>query len=304
MVDIDHMEDKPVKKSRGEKIFNASIIIFFAMAGFIFVFPFYNLLVLSFNDAYDAIRGGIYFWPRKWSLANYITVLSNPALGKSYIVTIARTVIGTVTSVLATGMVSYGLSKKQLMFRKLYLTLATITMFFSGGLVPDFILMRNLNLTNNFWVYIVPSLISAWNIMVMKSFFVSIPASLEEAAQMDGYNHLQIFFKVVIPICMPAFACISLFNGVAQWNAWFDAYIYITNPELFPLQTILVRIIKQSAAIQNLKAEFSKGVSGEQMTPEAIQVATMMIAIGPVILIYPFLQKYYVRGIALGSIKE
>jgi len=290
-----------VKKSSEEKISNIALIIFFLVAGFIFVFPFYNLLVRSFNDAYDSIRGGIYFWPRKWSLANYITVLSNPVLGKSYIVTISRTIIGTVTSVLATGMISYGLSKKQLVFRKFYLILIVITIFFSGGLVPDFILMRNLHLTNNFLVYIVPLFISIWNILVMKSFFVSIPSSLEESAQIDGYNHIQIFFKIVIPVSMPLFACISLFNGVAQWNAWFDAYIYVSNRDLFPLQTILVRIIKQNAAMQDLSADLNLQA---MMTPEAIKVATMMIAIGPIILIYPFLQKYYIKGIMLGSIKR
>lgn len=291
-----------MKKTLGEKIFDCLNVVFMSLLVISFIFPFWQLLALSFNDATDAINGGIYFWPRKFSLQNYIVTLQNPLIGNAYMITIARTVIGTALSVLATGMFSYGLSKKDLIFRKFYITVATVTMFFSGGLIPSFLLMRNLGFVDSFLVYIIPTLISVWNMIIMKTFFSSLPVSLEESAKIDGYNDLQIFFKIVLPTSMPIIAAIALFNGVAQWNAWFDAYIYINNPKLLPLQTILMRIISQNTAAQEL-AQHEQAASSS-VSPEALKVTTMMIAIGPIILIYPFLQKYFMKGIMIGAIKE
>ncbi|WP_242985394.1 carbohydrate ABC transporter permease [Vallitalea okinawensis] len=291
-----------MKKTIGEKIFDYVNILFMCIIIFLFIFPFWQLLMISFNDATDAMRGGIYFWPRMWTLKNYQMTLKHPLIGNAYLITILRTVIGTICSLLATGMFAYGLSKKHLVFRKVYLTLATITMFFSGGLIPTFLLIRGLGLTNNFWVYIIPSLISVWNMIIMKTFFQSLPASLEESAKIDGYNDLQIFFKIVLPTSTPIIAAIALFNGVGHWNAWFDAYIYINDANLLPLQTILMKIVAQNSAAQELM-QHEQAVQGA-VTPEAMKITTMMIAIGPIVLIYPFLQKYFMKGIMIGAIKE
>ncbi|RAV21275.1 carbohydrate ABC transporter permease [Paenibacillus contaminans] len=271
---------------------------------FLCLYPFYQLVVLSFNDGTDAIRGGIYFWPREWTLDNYATVFSNPLLGKAYLVTAARTVIGTLTSVIATGMLAYALSKNDLLFHKWYVYLLVFTMFFSGGLVPTFLLIKSIGLLNNFLVYIIPMLISVWNAMIMIGFFRSMPDALEESAKIDGYNEIGIFFRIVIPTSMPVFAAIALFNGVSHWNAWFDAYIYMNNPDLQPLQTILVKIIKETAAQQTLNDLLARdGIQATAVTPEAVKIATMMVAIGPILLIYPLLQKYFIKGIMLGSLK-
>lgn len=295
-----------MQKTSGEKIFDRFNEVFFLILAFIFLYPFYNLIIISLNDATDAMRGGIYFIPRKWSLDNYIAVFKNSLLGRAYLITILRTIIGTVSSVLATGMFAYGLSKRDLMFRNVYLTLATITMFFGGGLIPSFLLIKHLGLLDNFLVYIIPSLISVWNMIIMKSFFQSTSVSLEEAAKIDGYNDAQIFFKIIIPISMPIIATISLFNGVGHWNAWYDAYIYINNPNLLPLQTILMRIISQSTAAQELSklATQNEFAARSMVTPEAIKITTMVVSIGPIILIYPFLQKYFVKGVMIGAVKE
>lgn len=291
-----------MKKTIGEKIFDYLNVIFMCIFIFLFVFPFWQLLMISFNDATDAMRGGIYFWPRMWTLKNYQMTLKHPLIGNAYLITILRTIIGTILSLLATGMFAYGLSKKNLVFRKFYLTLATITMFFSGGLIPTFLLIRGLGLTNSFWVYIIPSLISVWNMIIMKTFFQSLPASLEESAKIDGYNDLQIFFKIVLPTSTPIIAAIALFNGVGHWNAWFDAYIYINDANLLPLQTILMKIVSQNSAAQELMQHEQAAESS--VTPEAMKITTMMIAIGPIVLIYPFLQKYFMKGIMIGAIKE
>lgn len=292
-------------KRRQGIYFNVFNTFAMTLLSFVFVYPFYQLLVISFNDGTDAIRGGIYFWPRDWTFDNYTTVLKNPLLGNAYLVTIARTVLGTLTSVVATGMMAYALSKKALLFHKGYVYILVFTMFFSGGLVPSFLLIRSLGLLDHFLVYIIPSLISVWNAMIMIGFFRSMPEALEESAKMDGYNEILIFFRIVVPTSMPVFAAIALFNGVSHWNAWFDAYIYVNNPDLQPLQTILMKIIKETGAQQTLNdIMLREGTQSTKVTPEAVKIATMMVAIGPILLIYPLLQKYFIKGIMLGSLKE
>lgn len=294
-----------MRKKSSEKVFDVINILLFLIISFMFIYPFYRSIIISLNDGADASRGGLYFWPRIWTLDNYIAVFKNPNLLNAYIITVLRTLVGTVTSVIATGMFAYGLSKKDLLFRKFYLSIATFTMFFSGGLIPTFILIKGIGLIDSFWVYIIPALISIWNMMIMKTFFQNTPEALEESAKIDGYNELQIFFKIILPISAPIFATIALFNGVAQWNAWFDASIYITNQKLLPLQTILVKLITQHGAAQDLNRLLnSERALAEKVTTESLKTATMVVSIGPIILIYPFLQKYFMKGIMLGSIKE
>jgi putative aldouronate transport system permease protein len=294
-----------MRRSAGELAFDIANVLLFLAVSAAFIYPFYQTLVVSFNNAADAARGGLLLWPRRWTLDNYAAVFRTPLIINAYLITVARTALGTTASVLATAMFAYGLSKRRLLFRRFYLAFSTATLFFGGGLIPYFLLVRSLGLVDSFLVYIVPGLISVWNMIIMKSFFHTTPASLEEAAKMDGYNDAQIFFRIVIPISSPIIAAIALFNGVGQWNAWFDAYLFVNNQRLLPLQTILMRIIAQSSAQQ----EMAKYISGDKaslfrVTPEAFKVATMMIAIGPIILIYPFLQKYFVKGIMIGAIKE
>ena len=294
------------KKSAMEKIKFADILILllFIVLGFLFLYPFWYLIVVSFNDAYDTMRGDIYFWPRTFSLENYRIVFQNELLLNAYLITIARTILGTVLSVLATGMFAYSLSKKNLLFRKFYTVFAIITMFFSGGLIPTFLLIKALGLYDNFLVYIIPGLINVWNMLLMKSYFMSVPASMEESAKIDGGNDIQIFFRLIIPTTIPIVATIALYNGVAQWNSWFDAYMYIDNQKLLPLQTILMKMIAQSSASQTISQILGSAQEGITITPESLRVTTMVVAIGPIVFIYPFLQKYFAKGIMLGSIKE
>ncbi len=295
-----------MKRSFGENVFDVANTLLFILLTIMFVYPFINILVISLNDPYDAMRGGIYFWPRSFSISNYKKVLSDSQIFASYGITIARTVIGTLSHLICTGIFAYGMSKKNLIGRKWYTIFCTIPMFFSGGLIPTFILMRTLHLTNTFWVYIIPGLISVWDMLIMKSFYHGIPDSLEEAAKIDGCGDYRIFFQIMVPLSMSCFAAIALFTGVGHWNSWFDAFIYINNDKLMPLQTILMRIINQSQAAQNAKDVASQVTGGKtiEVTPESIRYATMVIATGPIILIYPFLQKYFVKGVLIGSVKE
>ena len=271
----------------------------------VFAYPFLNLLAISLNDAKDAASGGIYLFPREFSLDNYKAVFNNDQLLNGFIISVSRTVIGTVVSVLATSMLAYGLSKQELMGRKAYNIICMVTMFFSGGLIPYAVWINTLGLTDSFLVYIIPSMINVWNMIIMRTYFKSFPKEIEEAAKMDGCSNFGIFFRFVIPLSMPVIATVTLFNAVGQWNSWFDAYIFINKQELVPLQTILMKIISQnSATIEMSKLMGNKLTSVMSVTPESIKIATIMVATIPIISIYPFVQKYFVQGILIGSVKE
>ncbi len=286
------------KPTKGEKIFNIFLYFYMICLAVVFIYPFWTVVVQSLNDAGDLIRGGVYVWPRKFSLENYKVVFADDSILKAYVVSIVRTVVGTGLHVIATGTFAYALSKKKLMFRKFYLTLCIITMFFGGGLIPSVINMRNLGFQNNFLVYIIPGLYSVMDMILMKAFFNALPASLEEAARIDGANDLQIFFRIVVPNSMPVIATIALMTAVGHWNSWFDAYIYVQDKDLQPLQLVLQKVIMSAQGA----SDFS-GASGA-VTPYSVQLATMVVAIGPIIFIYPFFQKYFVKGFMMGSIKE
>ncbi len=293
------------KTSIGEKLFDIINAIVLMALAFIFVYPFYQLLIVSLNDATDAMRGGLYLLPRIFSLESYIAVFRNQQLFGAFIITVSRTIIGTLTSLFITAMFAYGLSKRELMFRKFYNILAVITMFFSGGLIPYFIWLNSLGFVDNYLVYIIPMLISVWNMIILRTFFMQFNVSLEEAAKIDGCSYFRIFFKIVIPLSLPAFFTIGLFNAVAQWNSWFDAFIFINDDKLMPVQTILMRIINQnSAAIEVSKIMDGKFSGANSITPESIKIATMMVATIPIISLYPLIQKYFIGGIMIGSVKE
>lgn len=291
------------KRTKGELVFDIFLYALMGLLAIIFIYPFLNVLALSFNDARDTTLGGIYLWPRKFTLENYKTVFQDNKIFTAYGVTIARTLIGTVTHVLCTATFAYALSKKHLMFRKFYLTLCIITMFFGGGLIPSVINLRNLGFMDSFWVYIIPNLYGIMDMLIIKSFFVTLPPSLEEAARIDGANDLRVFFQIVLPNSKPVIATIALMTAVGQWNSWFDAYIYIRNEKLYPLQMLLQKIVMSAQGAASIGSSSSAYQAG-YVTPYSIQLATLVVAIGPIIFIYPFFQRYFVKGFMLGAIKE
>lgn len=291
-------------RTKGEKTFDIVNILFMALFCLMIIYPVWNTVVISLNDATDAMMGGLYWWPRKFSLESYKTVLETPGIFKAFGVTVGKTVIGVVTHVLFTAMVAYGLSKRDLVGRKLYLTVGVITMFFNGGLIPNYLLIRNLGLLDNFMVYIIPALFSFFDLIIFQSFFRELPASLEESAFIDGANEFQIFLKIILPLSMPVMATIALFNGVYQWNDFFTGIIYINNPDLQPIQTFLYKVIVQNSSSQMLSAMPAAVTNLAKTTSESIKLATMVIATLPIVLVYPFLQKYFVKGMLLGSVKE
>ena len=282
------------------KVFDIINVIFMIFFISIIAFPLLNIIALSFNDATDSIRGGIYLWPRKFSMESYMTVFENPAIYKAFLVSIAKTVVGVVFHTLVTAMVAYAMSKEFLLGRKIYMNMGIITMFFGGGMIPTFLLFKRMGLLNNFWVYILPVVFSFYDMIILMNFFRSLPDALEESAMMDGANPFTIFIKIILPLSLPVLATIALFHGVYQWNDYMTANIYVNNRELYPLQMLLFRIVSE-----NLSPAVATGTNVvRNTTSQSLQLATMVVTTVPVVIIYPFLQKYFIQGMTLGSVKE
>ncbi len=292
-----------IKRSKGTMIFDTCNTILMLIICFVCIYPIWYVAVNSLNDATDALRGGIYWWPRVFSIDNYKAVFEDSSVLRSFIVTIEKTVIGTFCNVLFTAIVAYPLSKRYLMGRKFYMTFGTITMFFSGGLIPSFILFKNLNLLNNFWVYIIPTAFNFFNLLIFINFFREIPSALEESARIDGANDWTVFRKVILPLSKPVLATIALFCGVGQWNDYFGGLMFMTNrTDLEPIQTYLYRLVAQVQSSQMLSV--STQIQATNTTSTSIKLAAMVITTLPICCVYPFLQKYFVKGVMIGAVKE
>jgi putative aldouronate transport system permease protein len=272
---------------------------------FLCLYPIWYVIVNSLNDAKDAMLGGIYWWPRKFSLENYITVFEDKSVLQAFKVTIGKTIIGTTTNVLFTAMVAYPLSKNHLIGRRIYMLMGTVTMFFAGGLIPTFILFKQLSLLNNFWVYILPGAFNFFNLLIFINFFKEIPLSLEESAKIDGANDWKIFRKVILPLSKPVLATIALFAGVGQWNDYFGGLMYMTNRvDLEPIQTYLYRMVAQVQSSQVAGSISASNITASDTTSTSIKLAAMVITTVPICCVYPFLQKYFVKGMMVGAVKE
>ncbi len=270
---------------------------------FLCLYPIWYVVVNSFNDANDALLGGIYWWPRKFSLANYMKVFEDSRVLQSFKVTILKTVLGTSLNVFFTAMVAYPLSKSDLIGKKFYMAVGTITMFFSGGLIPTFILYKNMGLINNFWVYIFPAAFNFFNLIIFANFFREIPAALEESAKIDGATDWTIFRTIILPLSKPVLATIALFAGVGQWNDYFGGLMFMTNRvDLEPIQTYLYRLVAQVQSSQMVTT--ASNISTSDTTSTSIKLAAMVVTTVPICCVYPFLQKYFVSGIMLGAVKE
>lgn len=244
----------------------------------------------------------IYWHPDAVTGTAYQMVFRNPEVGRSYLVTISRTVVGTILTVLMTCIVAFPLSRKQMPGRKYVLWYILFTMLFSGGMIPAFLLMKGLGLYDNWLVYILPGLLSAFNIIIMKNFFQSIPESFAESAQLDGASDWTILFKIYMPLSKPVLATITLWTAVGHWNAWFDAMLYTSKPHLQVMQTVMQRIVIDGNA--ELIAKGLVNPNQMQFTDDSIKAATVIVTILPILILYPFVQKYFVKGIMLGGIKE
>lgn len=279
--------------------FNAALMIFICA---ITIYPIWYTIVLSFNDGNDAQLGGIYWWPRVFSLQSYAAVFQNAEILLAFLISVLRTIIGTATHIFFTAMTAYAFSKKTLPYRKFFLAVGTFTMFFNGGLIPTFLLFKNLFLLDNFLVYILPTMFNFFHLIIFMSFFRELPASIEESALIDGANEFIIFTRIIFPLSAAVIATISLFHGVWHWNDYFFGVVFINSEELQPISTFLYRIIAETSSNQ-LLANMPAGLRTQAVTSQSIKLATMIVATFPIVITYPFLQKYFVKGLLIGSVK-
>jgi putative aldouronate transport system permease protein len=284
--------------SVGQATFVTLNSLLLSLAVAVCFYPFLYIIVSSFNDPTDLLRGPVYFWPRKFSVINFNYVLRDPEIVRAIWVTVARTVIGTVAGVLFTAAFAYGISKKRLWGRKVSLGMTLVTIYFSGGLIPTYLLIAHgLHLWGNFLVFIIPNMFNAFFAFIMMSFFREISPEIEESALMDGASEIRVFVQLVIPLSTAVLATIALFFGVWHWNSWFDAMLY-GGRKLMTLQQYLVKAI-QSVNVSVRSANFRS----ESVSSQSLRLATMVLTTFPIVAIYPFLQRYFVKGVMIGSLK-
>lgn len=294
-----------MRRTTGEKIYNVFNIFVLSMFTLICVYPFYYLIINSFSDNNAAAAGEVMWWFKGFHLQNYKDVLGLDGLATAAWISVARTVIGTVLTVLASAYLGFMFTQQKMWARSFWYRFVVITMYFNAGLIPMFITMKNLHLTNNFWVYILPAVVQPFNIILVKTYIESIPASLQEAAQVDGAGTLTVFYKIVLPMCTPILATVGIFSAVNQWNSFQDTLIYMTDSKLYSLQYLLYTYINQASALANSVKANAANVSAlaSAATPTSIRMTVSVIVVLPIMFTYPFFQRFFVKGMMLGAVK-
>lgn len=292
--------------SLSDRIFDGLNYLVMAVVVIVTLYPFLNVLAISLNDSTDTVRGGIYLWPRSLSFANFKAVLTFDGLLVGLKISILRTIVGTLVGIMSAALIAFTLSRRDFQGRKFVSVFLALTMYFSGGLIPVYILMRDLGLMNTFAVYILPGLVSAFNVFVIRSFMDSLPPELQESAKLDGANDFTIFWRIILPLCKPVLATIALFLAVGQWNSWFDTYLYNgSSVHLTTLQFELMKVLQSTTAGTNQDAHSqSMNQLMNTVSPESVKMAITIIVTVPIVAIYPFLQRYFVKGMTLGAVKS
>jgi putative aldouronate transport system permease protein len=297
-----------IKKSTGDRIFDICNYTFMILLMIVTLYPFLNVLAVSFNQAQDSIKGGIYLLPRIWTLDNYAYIFREATIFHASFISVLRTVIGTVLTVFCSAMVAYTLTKQEYVLRKFVTIAFILTMYFNGGLIPTYLLMRDLDLIGSFWVYIWPGLIGVFNLIIIRSFIEGLPDSILESGKIDGAGEFRTFVSIVLPLTTPVLATVALFSGVYQWNQWFDVFLYNSSDiDLSTLQYELQKIL-QNSNTTNSSGSISGMISGmngaqSSVTPLSVRATMTIVASVPIIMVYPFLQKYFVKGMMVGGVK-
>jgi len=303
---------KPLVEKRkikvGDRIFNVFNYLIFGIFTLICIYPFYYMIINTISSNELSASGLINFVPKGVHFENYKALLSLNGLGNAALVSLGKTVIGTVTTVLATAFLGYMFTQERMWKRKFWYRFVVIIMYFNAGLIPMFITMKTLGLTNTFWVYILPCIVQPFNIILVKTYIESLPKSLQEAAEIDGAGVLRRFWQIVLPVCTPILATVAIFSAVGQWNSYQDTLIYITDQKLYSLQYLLYTYINQASSLASMVK--NTGVQGlnaatmaTQQTPTSIQMTVSVIVVLPILCIYPLFQRFFVKGIMIGSVK-
>lgn len=294
-----------IKAGISERIVQGIIYCIILVLCLVIILPCINILALSFNDGKDAARGGIYFWPRMFTLNNYKEVFKDGSILKAYLISIARTVIGTGASLLVTSFAAFSLKEKELPGRKLLTMLITFTMLFSGGMIPTYIQYNKLGLVDHFWVYVVPSLVSVTYLLMMRTSFENIPESLEESAKLDGCGYFRIYGRIVLPLSKPVIAVVGLYTAVNHWNDWFSGAFYMRSSDLWPVQTVLQQMLTKAMASEEATTVAQAiAKNANSVTSDSLKMAAVVITTVPILCVYPFVQKYFAKGAMIGAVKE
>ena len=300
----------PVVKSRLIKqdwVFPLVNTVFLLRLMFITLYPVINTVAYSFNEGTDALRGNIGLLLRKFSLDSYKSILSDAAVYRAAWISASKTVLITLLNLFWTSMLAYALSRKEFVLRKFITLIMVLTMYINAGLIPNYLLIsKTLHLSNKYLVYIIPTMFSCFNMIVIRTYIAGLPEALVESARIDGAGDLRIFWQIIFPLCKPVLATVALFVAVGSWNSWFDTYLYVGGKkDLYTLQYLLKMKLATTQASANAAKSTAEAMSTlGQTTPITIRCAITVIAAVPIIIVYPFLQKYFVTGIALGSVKE
>ena len=300
------------KESIAYKIGQSVNYIILTLLGFVTLYPFWYILVLSFNTGKDAVRGGIYFWPRVFTLDNYTVAFRNPLIFSSFMISVSRVIILILLTVFLTALMAYAFTQKGLPGRRWMLLFFFFPTLFGAGLIPMFLTYRQFGILNNYWVLILPSIYNFMYMIILRTYFYTIPSSLPEAARIDGANEFGIFFRIMLPLSMPTLATIALFTGVNAWNDWFTGLYFLSmRRDLWPAATLLRDLIKSVDMVNldtgtgmDLGAQLELMGTAFTLTPKSIRMAFIIILTAPIIVIYPFLQKYFIKGVMIGSVKE
>lgn len=297
-------KETAIYRTAEDRILEAIIAVVMVITLILTIYPFYYILVISFNDGSDAMRGGIYFFPRVFTLDNYSKFLNDTKWISAIGISVSRTLIGTIVTVFFTCLVAYAMSFRDLALRKTYYGLMLFCMYFSGGLIPFYLTLREYGLLNTFWVYVIPGMFSIYYMILAVSFFQSMPKPLIESAYLDGASDMTIYLRIILPLSKPLLAALALYAAVWQWNNWTDtAYYTIANPSLRTLSYLLRDVIlANETGVRGVTSSSESGVL-LTVTSKSIQMAAMVVATLPIMCVYPFLQKYFIKGIMLGAVK-
>ena len=300
---------KPKNKIKRDRVFPVVNTLILILLCFITLYPVLNTVAYSFNDGLDAVKGGIGLWPRVWSLESYDSLVKDPAIYQAFWISLSKTVLTTFLNLFWTGMLAYALSRREYVLRKFITLVMVFTMYINAGLIPNYLLIsKTLGLKNTYWVYIIPTMFSCFNMIVIRTYIGGLPDALVESARIDGAGDLRAYFQIILPLCLPVMATVALFVAVGAWNSWFDTYLYNgSKKNLYSMQYLLkMKLATTQNQASNAAAATAEALAAQQKsktTPITVRAAITVISAVPILVVYPFLQKYFVTGMALGSVK-
>lgn len=294
-----------MKRTKGEKIFNIFNIIILTLLCVITVYPYINQLAISLNEGKDTMLGGITIYPRAFTLENYRAVFTNPDFLNAAFISVSKVLLHVVLAVMVTFAAAYALTRKGLPAKRGFTLYLMIPAYVTAGVIPTYILYRYLGLIDSYWVYVLPGCFTFYNMVILRSFLQELPASIDESAEIDGANEFQTMYKITFPLSLPVLATITLWVAVASWNEYNLTLMYVTNRKLYTLSYLMMQIVKESELVQQMALQASMGndAASATPTPDSVKAATLIVTTIPIILTYPFLQKYFVKGITVGAVK-